>query len=43
MPVLEYGNLVWCNCTKEKSELFEKIQIEAARIITGLGGKFIKK
>jgi hypothetical protein len=35
-PVLEYGDVLWCNCTKENSELLEKIQIEAARIITGL-------
>jgi hypothetical protein len=35
-PVLEYGDVVWCNCTKENSELLGKIQIMAARIITGL-------
>lgn len=35
-PILEYGDVVWGNCTKENSELLEKVQIEAARIITGL-------
>ena len=35
-PVLEYGDVVWGNCTKDNSDLLEKIQIEAARIISGL-------
>jgi hypothetical protein len=35
-PVLEYGNVVWGNCTKKKSDLLESVQIEAGRIITGL-------
>ena len=34
--VLEYGDVVWGNCTKDNSELLKKIQIDAARIITGL-------
>ena len=34
--VLEYGNVVWGNCTKKKSDLLESVQIEAGRIITGL-------
>ena len=34
--VLEYGDVVWGNCTKDNSDLLEKIQIEATRIITGL-------
>ena len=34
-PILEYGDRVWDNCTQyEKNEL-EKIQNEAARIVTG--------
>ena len=34
-PILEYGDTVWDNCTQyEKNEL-EKIQNEAARIVTG--------
>ena len=36
IPVLEYGDVVWGNCTKDNSDLLEKIQIEAARIISGL-------
>ena len=35
-PVLEYGDVVWDNCTEEQSKLLESVQIEAARIITGL-------
>ena len=30
-PVLEYDNVVWGNCTKDNSELLEKVQIEATR------------
>ncbi|MCG8032214.1 MAG: endonuclease/exonuclease/phosphatase family protein [Candidatus Thiodiazotropha taylori] len=34
-PILEYADVIWDNCTQyEKNEL-EKIQIEAARIVTG--------
>ena len=34
-PILEYGDTIWDNCTQyEKNEL-EKIQNEAARIVTG--------
>ena len=35
-PVLEYGDVVWGNCTKKESDLLESVQIEAGRIITGL-------
>ena len=35
-PILEYGNIIWDNCTSEESELLESVQLEAARIITGL-------
>ena len=35
MPILEYGDVIWDNCTQyEKQELF-KIQTETARIATG--------
>jgi len=34
-PSLEYGNIVWCNCTDEDDEILESIQKRAARIITG--------
>lgn len=32
-PVLEYGDVVWDNCTDEQSNLLESIQIEAARLL----------
>ena len=35
-PVLEDGDVVWDNCAEEQSKLLESVQIEAARIITGL-------
>ena len=35
-PILEYGNLVWDNCTNQESDLIESVQCEAARIVTGL-------
>lgn len=34
-PVLEYADVVWGNCTKYEEEELEKIQLEAARIVTG--------
>ena len=36
-PILEYGGIVWDNCSKQESELLEGVQLEAALIITGLG------
>ena len=33
---MEYGDVFWGDCTKDNSELLEKIQIEPTRIITGL-------
>ena len=35
-PTLEYGNIIWDNCTKQQSDLRESIQFDAIRIITGL-------
>lgn len=35
-PILEYGGIVWDNCTKEESNLIESIQYDAARIVSGL-------
>ena len=35
-PVLEYGDVVWGNCTKNESYLLESVQIEVGWIITGL-------
>ena len=34
-PLLEYANVVWNNCTQYESNELEKIQNEAARIVTG--------
>lgn len=34
-PILEYGNVVWGNCTEENKIQLEKVQLEAARIVTG--------
>ena len=35
-PILEYGNIIWDACTQQQSNLLESIQLDAARIITGL-------
>ncbi len=34
-PLLEYGNVVWTNCTNELSHEIESVQIECARIVCG--------
>ena len=34
-PVIEYSDIVWDNCTQTLKEKLEKINIEAARIVTG--------
>ena len=34
-PILEYADVVWNNCTQYEVNDIEKIQIEAARIVTG--------
>ena len=34
-PPLKYADLVWDNCTQYEANELEKIQIEAARIVTG--------
>lgn len=35
-PILEYGSIIWDNCTKQQSDLLESLQKDAARIVTGL-------
>ena len=35
-PILEYGGIVWDNCSIHESDLMKSVQLEAARIITGL-------
>ena len=34
--VLEYGDIVWDNCSIEDSKILEDLQVKAARIIIGL-------
>ena len=34
-PSLEYGSGVWDNCNLQEKQNLEKIQLEAARIVTG--------
>ena len=34
-PIFEYGDVVWDNCTQQEKQDVEKIQLEAARIVTG--------
>ena len=34
-PILEYGDVVWDNCSRYEKLEIEKVQIEAARIVTG--------
>ena len=36
LPILEYSSIVWDNCTDQEAETLEKLQREAARIVTGL-------
>jgi hypothetical protein len=35
-PILEYGNVVWENCTQNAANILESVQVEAGRIITEL-------
>ena len=34
-PLLEYSDVVWDNCTNYEKEEIERIQYEAARIVSG--------
>ena len=34
-PLLEYADVVWDNCTQHEANEVKKIQVEAARIVTG--------
>ena len=34
-PIMEYADAVWDNCTKYEADELEKIQLEAAQIVTG--------
>ena len=33
-PTLEYAYIVWGNCTQYEANAIERIQVEAARIVT---------
>jgi hypothetical protein len=35
-PILEYASAVWDDCTNYEKETLEKLQYEAARVVTGL-------
>ena len=35
-PLLEYADVVWNNCTQYESNELDKIQNEAARLVTGV-------
>jgi hypothetical protein len=35
-PILEYGNVIWDNCTQNEANLLENVQVEADSIIIGL-------
>jgi len=34
-PLLEYGDIIWDNCTNQQKSNIESVQNEAARIVTG--------
>ena len=34
-PILEYGDIIWDNCSHRCSEMLERVQLAAARIVTG--------
>ena len=36
LPIIEYASLVWDSCTQQDCNTLQKIQNEAARIVTGL-------
>ena len=36
IPILEYASIVWDGCSKTSSDSIEKLQNEAARLVTGL-------
>ncbi len=35
-PIIEYASVVWDSCTNYEQESLEKLQYEAARVVTGL-------
>ena len=35
-PILEYADVVWDGCSIDNTDRLERIQFEAARIVTGI-------
>ena len=35
-PILEYGSIVWDGCNQYEKDMLDKLQLEAARVVTGL-------
>ena len=35
-PILEYADVVWDGCSIDNTDCLERIQFEAARIVTGI-------
>ena len=35
-PFIDYSSIVWDGCFEQNADLLEKLQYEAARIVTGL-------
>ena len=35
LPILDYADVIWDNCTERQSDAIEQLQIDALRIITG--------
>ena len=36
LPVVEYASIVWNGCSEQDSQTLQKIQNEAAQVVTGL-------
>ena len=36
LPVVEYASVVWDGCSEQDSQSLQRIQSEAARMVTGL-------
>ncbi len=34
-PTIEYGDIIWDNCTAGDSELLESVQYQSAKVVTG--------
>ena len=36
IPIVEYGDIIWGKCSERDADLLQDVQINAARIITGI-------